>query len=184
MRAILLTAAALAIAAPAYALPFIGAGDTLNIVGNATYNGVAATFTTPADLVVGTGDYTSLGVCTGCVVVNTPLDYSPFTNLSNLFVATHNGLVATVSLTSQVLPPTVVGNDLSLNDDALLTLTGFAPTLGTLDITINQATGIASGSFSATAQGTNVAEPASLALLGTGILGLGLARRRSAGQPA
>lgn len=184
MRAILLAGAALAIAAPAYALPSIGAGDTLNVVGNATYNGVAATFTTPANLVNGTGDYVGLGTCTGCVVVNTPLDYSPFTSLSNLFVATNNGLVATVSLTSQVLPPTVVGNDLSLNDDALLTLTGFAPTFGTLDITINQATGVASGSFSATAQGTTVREPAALALLGTGILGLGLVKRRSGAKPA
>lgn len=178
MRRAILAAAFIAAATPAYALPSIGVGDTLNVVGNATYNGVAATFTTPADLVVGTGDYASLGVCTGCVTVNTPLDYSPFTSLSNLFVATHNGLVATVSLTSQVDPPTVVGNDLSLNDDALLTLTGFAPTFGTLELTINQATGIASGSFSATAQGASVAEPGALALLGAGILGLGLVRRR------
>ena len=180
MKTFALAAALAILAAPAMALPSIGAGDTLNIVGNATYTGTQATFTTPADLVTGTGAYVALGTCTGCVVVNTPLQFSPFTNLANLFTATNNGITATVSLTSQVLPPVIVGNDLTLNDDALLTLTGFAPTLGTVDITINQATGIASGSFSATAQGAPVAEPASLAVLGVGLLGLCAVRRRVA----
>jgi hypothetical protein len=162
----------------AQALPSIGAGDTLNVVGNATFDGVNVLFTTPSNLVAGTGDYAALGTCTSCVVVNTPLEYNPFTNLANLFVATNNGLTATVSLTSQVDPPTVVGNDLALNDDALLTLTGFAPTLGTLEVTINQATGIASGSFSATAQGVSVPEPPAVGLLSLGICGVMLGWRQ------
>jgi hypothetical protein len=161
------------------ALPQIGVSDTLNVVGNATFDGVNVLFATPSNLVSGTGAYAALGTCVSCVVVNTPLDYSPFTNISNLFVATNNGVTATVSLTSQVDPPTVVGNDLSLNDTALLTLTGFAPTFGTLELTVNQATGVASGSFSATAQGAPVPEPFSLAILGVGLLGLVAVRRRA-----
>lgn len=179
MKTLLLAGVAMCCASTAFALPLIGAGDTLNVVGNATFSGTQAHFAATGNLVSGTGAYTALGTCVGCVAINTPLDFSPFTNLSNLFVASNNGVTATVSLTSQVDPPSIVGNDLSLNDIALLTLTGFAPTLGNLEITINQATGIASGSFSATAQGTNVPEPAGLALMGVGMLGLAAVRRRT-----
>jgi hypothetical protein len=181
MRYALLAATALlgfSVPYAANALPSIGAGDTMNVVGNATFDGVNVTFAQHANLVTGTGAYVALGTCVSCVTVNTPLEYSPFTNLANLFVAQNNGITATVSLTSQVDPPSVVGNDLSLNDTAVLTLTGFAPTAGTLEMTVNQATGVASGSFSSTVQGVPAGEPLGLAVLGVGLLGLGMVRAR------
>ena len=179
MKALIAATAALALsAASADALPSITPGDTMNIAGNATFDGTNVNFTNPADLLIGTGDYVALGTCTSCVVVNTPLEYTPFANLANLFVVTNNGITATVSITGQIANPSVVGNDLSLNDDALLTLTGFAPTVGTLELTVNQATGVLSGSFSSTVQGAEVPEPAGFAVLGVGVLGLAAARRR------
>jgi hypothetical protein len=172
------SAALVAMAGSAYALPNIGSGDTMNIVGDATFGPSNIVFTNPADLTPGTGAYTTLGTCTGCVTMTTPFQYSPFT-AELLASATNNGVSATVSVTGQILPPTQIGQTLDLTDSATLTLTGFAPTAGTLDLTVNQATGILSGSFSATAQGTNaVPEPASIAVFGMGLLGLTLLRRR------
>jgi lysozyme family protein len=172
-------AAFAAVAGSAQALPSIGSGDTLNVVGDATFGPSNIVFINPADVTPGTGAYTTLGTCTGCATMTTPFTYNPFT-AGLLLTATNNGVTATVSVTGEILPPTQIGNTLDLTDSALLTLTGFAPTAGTLDLTVNQATGILSGSFSSTAQGaTPVSEPATIAMLGVGLLGLTMLRRKS-----
>jgi hypothetical protein len=171
-------AAFAAAAGSAQALPSIGVGDTLNIVGDATFNGTTITFVNPDSVTPGTGAYLTLGTCTGCVTMTTPFTYAPFTS-GLLASVTNGGVSATVTVTGQLLPPTQVGQTLDITDSAMLTLTGFAPTAGTLDLTVNQATGIVSGSYSATAQGTTpVTEPAGIAMLGVGLLGLTMLRLR------
>lgn len=176
MRNTLLAAAAFAaLPIAAIAAPTIGAGSTLNVVGDATFNSTTIDFVNPGDVTPGTGDYTTLGTCTGCAVMTTPFTYSPFTS-GLLATITNGGVTATVTVTSEILPPSQVGNDLDLTDAVSLTLTGFATTPGVLDLTVNQATGVISGSFSATVQGTNIPEPSSLLVLGLGLLGLGAYR--------
>ena len=115
MKHALLAATMLGFAAmPAYALPSIDAGSTLNVVGNATFNGVDVTFAASANLVTGTGACPNSAAAAGGGPRRWPRSPTCPTCSSP-----HNGDVATVNLTSQVDPPTIVGSDLSLNDDAL-----------------------------------------------------------------
>jgi hypothetical protein len=165
-----LAAALLFAPIPALALPSLTTNDTLNITGNATFTGTTVTFTNPAALDIGTGAFAAMGTCMSCANVSSPLTYNPFTAVVGLLSATNNGLTASVDITGVSLPPVQVGNTLDITDDGILHLTGYAATPGVLDLTVNQATGIISGSFSATAQ--PVGEPAGFAVLGMGLLGL------------
>ncbi|MGH7111745.1 MAG: PEP-CTERM sorting domain-containing protein, partial [Stellaceae bacterium] len=104
------------------------------------------------------------------------LTYNPFTP-GEIFTLTEGGNTATFTATSgvSVNHSTSGGfNLLTIVDDGTMTLTGFNTTPGAVSLTLNQATGAVSGSFSVTATATAVPEPASLTLLGTALLGLGL----------
>jgi hypothetical protein len=174
-----ITAAALT--TPSFAVP-IPVGSTLNVTGNATFTANTIAFTTPAGLGAGTGAYTALGTCSGCVTMTTPFIFAPF-NASPLASATNLGNTATVAVTSQIVAPSISANVLTIQDNASLTLTNFDTTPGHLFLTVNQATGAISGSFSATAEPVATAsEPASLLILGIGVLGLAyVARNRNGG---
>ena len=168
-------AATTALATPAQALPIIAAGSTLNAVGTATFNSTTVSFTNPAGIPLGggTGSFAVLTSCLTCVTMTPSLVYSPFTP-GLVESATEGTNTATITLTSQASAPVNGGTTLGLHDNAVLTLTGFAPTLGTWVYTANEFG--TSGSFSSTGIAAAVPAPASLALLGVGLLGLGAVR--------
>ena len=184
MKSLLLATTMSLLVSPVFALPTIANNAALNVTGTATFDATTITFVNPGDIPTAgtTLSFTELGSsCTGCAVVNSPITYSPFT-AGLLYTVTHAGNTATFTTTSNTLTQVVGGTDLIIHDNGIFTLTGFAATKGIIDITINQITGIASGSFSSTGVssgggGGSVPEPATLALLGTALVGLGAARR-------
>jgi hypothetical protein len=148
--------------------------DKLSITGSDNYTSTTINF-------VGAGSVggTSTGIfagfldCYGCVdLTSSPITYAgaPFTP-TEIYTISDNGNTATLTLDDI---NTVDGN-LEIIGDATLVVNG-TTYLGILDLTTQQ--GPADGvTFSAT---TSVApEPASLALFGTGLIGIvGIARRK------
>jgi hypothetical protein len=176
MRSLLLAGAATLALATAANAAQITAGSVLNIVGNANFDADSVDFTNPANLVNGSGDFALLGTCIGCVTMTTPLDYvTPTTGQA--YTATNLGLTTTFDIASggQISGDAI--RTLGLQFEGTATLTGFDTTPGTWIVTLNQF-GQLTGSFSASTIATPVAEPISLAILGTGLLGLGLVRSR------
>jgi hypothetical protein len=176
MRTLLLAGAATLALATAAQAGQISAGSVLNIVGNANFDATQVTFTNPANLVNGSGDFALLGTCLGCVTMTTPLVYSPPT-FGQAYTATNNSLTASFDLLSLDNTSGNGTTTLGLEYSGVAHLTGFDATPGQLVYTINQF-GQLIGSFSASTIANPVAEPVSLAILGTGLLGLGLVRNR------
>lgn len=179
MRKLLLSAAvAIGTVASAQAAP-IAAGSLLSLNGTDSYTATSVTFIGLANIGFGTGSFAGLS-CDNCATFSsfTAGTPTPF----QLYTATQGARTTTLTATSQPTVTFTAGTpttlpSLEVTGPGSLTLTGFDTTPGIYTLTTQGPTGV-EVTFSVTSTASPVPEPASLALLGMGVLGLGVVAQR------